>query len=166
MYKLRELERKDLKAINLWRNDEKIIVMLGAPYRFINQEVDEKWFDNYMQSRNNSIRCAIVSDESDEIIGLVSLMEINYINRSATLHIMIGQKGQGKGAGTFAVKTMCEHAFNNYGLHRIELDVLSDNKIAQHVYEKCGFVQEGIKRQAVFKNGKYIDMFLYSLLNK
>ena len=40
MYKLRELERKDLKKINSWRNDEEIISLLGAPYRFINQEVD------------------------------------------------------------------------------------------------------------------------------
>ena len=45
MYKLRELERKDLKKINSWRNDEEIIALLGAPYRFINQEVDEKWYE-------------------------------------------------------------------------------------------------------------------------
>lgn len=166
MYKLRELERKDLKSINSWHNDEEIIAILGAPYRFINQEVDEKWFESYMQSRSNAVRYAIVEDDCDDIIGLVSLMDINFINRSATLHIMIGNEGQGKGAGTFAVKAMCEHAFKNYGLHRIELDVLAENKRAQHVYEKCGFIQEGVKRQAVFKCGKYIDIKNYSLLNK
>ena len=166
MYKLRELERKDLKKINTWRNDEEIISLLGAPYRFINQEVDEKWYEGYMQSRSNAIRCAIVTEECDDIIGLVSLCDINFINRSATLHIMIGNEGQGKGAGTFAVQAMCEHAFKSYGLHRIELDVLSENKRAQHVYEKCGFVHEGVRRQAVFKNGKFTDMLLYSLLNK
>ncbi len=166
MYKLRELERKDIKKINSWRNNEEIIALLGAPYRFINQEVDEKWYESYMQSRSNAIRYAIVTDKSDDIIGLVSLCDINFINRSATLHIMIGNEGQGKGAGTFAVRAMCEHAFINYGLHRIELDVLAENKRAQHVYEKCGFVQEGVRRQAVFKNGKYTDMLMYSLLNK
>lgn len=165
MYKLRELQRKDIPAINLWRNSEELISSLGAPFRFINQEVDEKWFDGYMQSRSNAVRCAIVTEECDDIIGLVSLMDINYINRSAILHIMIGESGQGKGAGTFAVKAMCEYAFKNYGLHRIELDVLADNKRAQHVYEKCGFVQEGIKKQAVYKNGEYKDMLFYALLN-
>ncbi len=164
MYKLRELERKDLTAINLWRNDEEIIANLGAPFRYINKEVDEEWFENYMRSRANTVRCAIVSEGNDEIIGLVSLTDINYINRSASLHIMIGCQCQGKGAGSFAVKTICNHAFNNYGLHRIELEVLSDNKRALHVYEKCGFVQEGIKRDAVFKNGQFKDMILLSLL--
>lgn len=165
MYRLRELQRKDIPAINSWRNSEELISNLGAPFRFINQEVDEKWFDSYMQMRSNAVRCAIITEECDDIIGLVSLMDINYINRSATLHIMIGNSEQGKGAGTFAVKAMCEHAFKNYGLNRIELDVLADNKRAQHVYEKCGFIQEGIKKQAVYKNGVYKDMLFYAKLN-
>ena len=61
---------------------------------------------------------------------------------------------------------MIDHAFLNYGLHRIELDVLADNKRAQHVYEKCGFIKEGIKKQAAFKNGEYRDMYIYSLINE
>lgn len=48
MYKLRELERKDLEQINKWRNDPELIELLGAPYRFINLEVDTKWYENYM----------------------------------------------------------------------------------------------------------------------
>lgn len=165
MYKLRELCRKDLETINLWRNNEEIINDLGAPFRFINQEVDDKWFDGYMQTRQNNIRCAIVTDNSDLIIGLVSLTEIDYIHRNAKLHIMIGPTGQNKGAGTFGVKAMIEHAFKNYGLHRVELDVLSNNARAQHVYEKCGFIKEGTRKQSVYKNGSYIDMNIYAVVN-
>lgn len=44
MYKLRELERKDLTIINSWRNDYELIEQLGAPFRYINLEVDQKWF--------------------------------------------------------------------------------------------------------------------------
>jgi len=166
MYKLRELTKKDIPIINSWRNNEDLIQSLGAPFRFINQEVDEKWFDNYMQSRANTIRCAIISIDSEEIIGLVSLTQIDFIHRNAKLHIMIDKHHQNKGAGSFGVKSMIDHAFLNYGLHRIELDVLADNKRAQHVYEKCGFIKEGIKKQAAFKNGEYRDMYIYSLINE
>lgn len=55
MYKLRELERKDLEQINKWRNDPELIELLGAPYRFINLEVDTKWYENYMGNRNSAI---------------------------------------------------------------------------------------------------------------
>lgn len=165
MYKLRELEKKDLISINSWRNDKEIISNLGAPFRFINQEVDEKWYDNYMQSRFNTIRCAITKNDNDDIIGLISLTNIDYINRNAVLHLMIGSNFQGCGAGTFAINEMLNHAFNDYGLKRIELEVLSNNKRAIHVYEKCGFVKEGTKQKAVFKNGEFLDMHIYACLN-
>lgn len=167
MYKIRELERKDLAIINTWRNDPEIIQFLGAPYRFINYDVDNKWFDGYMSSRNSTIRCAIVTEHSDEILCLVTLADIDYINQSAALHIMIGnQENQGKGIGTFAVSRILYHAFYNQNLRRVELDVLASNVRAIHLYEKIGFKHEGTKRKAVYKNGEYVDMLSYALLRE
>ena len=167
MYRLREIEQKDLKEINIWRNDPELISMLGAPFRFINIDVDEKWFDNYMMNRSNQVRCAIVTNACDKILGLVSLLSINHMNQSAEFHIMIGSKdNQGKGMGTFAVQEMLKHAFYNLNLYRVELSVLADNTSAQHLYEKCGFVKEGIKRKAKYKDGKFVDMYLYSILRE
>lgn len=163
---LRELDRKDLPIINKWRNDEELIELLGAPFRYINIEVDEQWFDNYMSNRSSTVRCAIV-DSKDVIIGLISLTSINSINQSAQLHIMIGDcENQGKGIGTIAIKGMVEHAFNNLNLHRIELLVLESNKRAQRVYEKVGFKREGIKRKAVYKSSRFIDLYLYAILRE
>jgi UDP-4-amino-4,6-dideoxy-N-acetyl-beta-L-altrosamine N-acetyltransferase len=167
MYKLRELEKKDLETINKWRNDPELISMLGAPFRFINLEVDEKWFAGYMNNRGNTVRCAIVEETNDDILGLVSLVSIDHLNQSAEFHIMIGNKeNQGKGMGTFAVNAMLQHAFYNMNLQRVELTVLEDNTRARHLYEKCGFVQEGVKRKAKYKNGKFINMLLYSVLKE
>ncbi len=168
MYKLRELEREDMKSINKWRNDPNLIACLGAPYRFINEDVDSDWYDKYIHTRSNSVRCAIVdSEKEDEVLGLISLLDINYINRSGTLHIMIGgAENRGKGLGTFAVKAMIEHAFLNLNLRRIELGVLENNISAIHLYEKCGFCREGMKRESNYKSGKYINMIIMALLRK
>lgn len=167
MYRLRELKREDLPAINVWRNQPELIACLGAPFRFINLEVDIAWFENYMRSRQNTIRCAIVREEDDQILGLVSLTNIDFLNQSAKFHIMIGMaKEQNQGAGTFATRAMVEHAFFHMNLHRIELGALADNARAQHVYEKIGFVREGVERQSVFKNGKFVDMYRYGLLRE
>ncbi len=166
MYKLRELSKKDLPAINKWRNDEHLISFLGAPFRYIDLRVDEEWFENYLKNRSTNIRLSIVN-EDDDCIGLVSLMQISTINRSATLHIMIGSENNcGKGVGSFAVKKMLEHAFFNLNLNRVELDALESNARARHVYEKIGFVQEGIKRNAVYKNGKFVNMVMYGVLKE
>lgn len=165
MFCLRELDRKDIPIINKWRNNPKLIESLGAPFRYINLDVDIQWYESYMSNRVNTIRCAITEDDNDEILGLVSLVSINYINQSAELCIMIGEEqNQGRGIGTFAVQSMLKHAFINMNLRRVELSVLEDNIRAQHIYEKCGFVCEGRKRRAKYKGGKFVDTLIYAIL--
>ena len=168
MYQLRELERGDLPVITKWRNSPELIEQLGAPFRYINPEVDQRWFENYMANRNSCVRCAIVeNNKPEEILGLVSLTNIDPLNQVAMLHIMIGNPDvQGKGMGSFAVRSMVEHAFFNLNLHRIELVVLCSNQRAQHVYEKCGFVREGILRKAIYKTGAFVDAYQYGLLKE
>lgn len=167
MYRLRELERKDLEKINRWRNDPSLIACLGAPFRYINEDVDRDWYDKYLRSRGNSVRCAVVSEDSDEILCLVSLMSIDSVNRSGQLHIMIGDpENRGKGIGTFAVKAMVNHGFRNLNLRRIELGVLEDNRAAIGLYTKVGFVREGMKRQSNYKNGKYHNLIMMGLLRE
>lgn len=167
MLKLRELERKDLKIINEWRNDPNLISFLGAPFRFINIEVDEKWFDTYMANRAVNVRCAIVDDSDDIIKGVVSLNSIDFLNQSAELNIMIGDEDNcGKGIGTFAVNEILKHAFKNMNLIRVYLAALEENSRARHLYEKVGFVQEGILRKSNFKNGRFVNMVMYSILRE
>ena len=167
MYKLRELEKRDMSIINSWRNEPDLIANLGAPFRYINPDVDERWFDSYMLNRSTTVRCAIVTEKDDTILGLVSITSINQLNQSCILHIMIGDKdNRGKGMGYYAVSEMIRHAFFNLNLHRIELDVLTTNIAAQKLYEKCGFVKEGIRRKAVYKNGAFVDMYIYAILRE
>ena len=168
MFQLRELCRDDIPVINTWRNDPQLISQLGAPYRYINQDVDMRWYDQYMNNRNSCVRCAIVeADKPETILGLVSLTNIDQLNQSAVLHIMIGNtEAQGKGMGTFAITRMLYHAFMNLNLHRVELKVLTSNARACHTYEKVGFVREGMLRSAVYKNGGFADMYLYSILKE
>lgn len=164
MYKLREIQREDIPIINTWRNDKELIGHLGSPFRYINKEVDYKWYDNYMSNRQTNIRCSIIN-ENNEIIGLVSLTNINRINQSAIFHIMIGDSNsRGKGAGYYATNEMLRHAFLDMNLNRVELTVLTSNKKAIKLYEKVGFKYEGTKREAIYKEGKFVDMDVMAVL--
>ena len=165
MYKLRELERKDLPEINKWRNDPKLIESLGAPFRYINLNVDEKWFDNYMSNRSNTVRCAIVTESDDNIIGRVTIASINNINRTATLGIFIGDKDyRDKGYGTEAIKLILEYGFKYMNLNNIKLDLMAFNTRALKCYEKCGFKEYGRRRNCKFVNGKYYDAISMDIL--
>lgn len=168
MYILRELRRSDLPAINAWRADRELISRLGATFRYINEEVDERWFNAYMDRRGNTVRCAIVENDSPEkILGLVSLCDIDSLSRSCEFHIMIGNKDQrGKGMGTFAITEILRHAFDDLNLNRVELKVLPDNEPALALYRKAGFKEEGLLRQYAFKNGEYRDTLIMSILRE
>lgn len=50
------------------------------------------------------------------------------------------------------------------GLHRVELDVHADNARAIGLYEKVGFVREGLARDAVLIDGRYIDAIHMAIL--
>lgn len=129
--------------------------------------VDKNWFASYMNNRSTQVRRAIVDDINDEILGRISLVSIDQLNSCAELHIMIGAKeNQGRGISTFAMNEMLYHAFFNLNLHRIELTVVESNERAHRLYEKCGFIKEGTKRKSKYKNGKYIDMDIYSILRE
>ena len=168
MYLLRELRRSDLPTINAWRADRELISRLGATFRFINQEVDERWFNAYMDRRGSTVRCAIVDAECpDQILGLVSLCDIDNLSRSCEFHIMIGDKNQrGKGMGYFAITEILRHAFDDLHLNRVELKVLPDNEPALALYRKAGFTQEGLLRQYAFKDGEYRDTVIMSILRE
>ncbi len=165
MYTLRELEREDVPIINRWRRDPELISRLIAPYRYINREVDEAWFEGYMQSRSRTIRCAICED--GELIGLISLLDIDRLAQCAQLGIMIGPgSARGRGAGSFALGAMLRHAFLDMNLHRIELEALEDNIPARRLYEKNSFKQEGCRRKAVYKNGRFVNAITYAVLRE
>lgn len=107
---------------------------------------------------------AVVRQESDELVGEVVLNEIDSRNRSANFRIFIDAHHTGRGCGTEATHLMLDYGFGILNLHRIELDVYTINPRAVHVYEKAGFVKEGVKRQNWYYNHQYYDSIVMSML--
>ncbi len=164
-YFLRELSRVDLARLTKWRNERELVSQLTTAFRYVGQETDLHWFDEYIANRFNNIRLAICEAGSEKFIGVVYLHEIDWINRNAEKAIWIGDKAfQGKGAGEFATRGMLHHAFNDLNLHRLHLTVLETNERALKLYRKVGFVEEGRLRQAVYKDGHYVDLIRMGML--
>ena len=68
-----------------------------------------------------------------------------------------------KGIGEALMRATLEAA-REAGLTRIELTVREDNLRAKALYEKVGFVTEGVKRKAALHDGSYYDLVLMALL--
>lgn len=165
MIYLREIDRSDVPVIHSWRSDRSVVDTLTGAFRHVNITADEQWFDRYMASRSNQVRLAIVLRESHQMIGVAYLLGIDWVHRSAEFGLMIGAPEQwGKGYGTTATRLAVDHAFDDLNLNRVQLEVLEDNAGAIKVYERCGFVREGVLRDAVYKRGEYRSLVVMGLL--
>ncbi|WP_315817033.1 GNAT family protein [Paraflavitalea speifideaquila] len=166
-FTLREICHNDLPLINKWRNDQEIISLLGNNFLYISNDVDAAWFEQYLQNRDKARRFAILDTTSNRMIGTTQLTAIHPINQSAEFSIAIGEKEYwNKGAGQTASRILLQHAFDDLNLHRIYLTVLVRNTRAVHLYEKIGFVHEGILRKSMYKQGVFEDLVMMSLLKE
>jgi RimJ/RimL family protein N-acetyltransferase len=163
---LRELAREDIPTLNRWRQDRDLVDGLGAPARYITEEVDHAWFADYLTRRGVDVRCAIRLDGEAEAVGLVSLTGIDAVHRRAEFHLLVGRRDlHGRGLGTDATHQMLRHAFLDLNLHRVFLSVLASNAAAIRVYEKAGFRHEGVAREAAYKRGRYEDLTAMAILS-
>ena len=161
---LRALEPDDYKVTIKWRNDDETWSMVGGPKYFVSSEYEKQWILNAINNKNE-IRLGICLKENDELIGLCSLTEIDWINKNAQSSIMIGEKiNKGKNCGTEGELLLLQYAFYERGFERIWAKILEKNNASIKMHEKCGFRKEGILRNSVFKNGKFQNQIIMSIL--
>lgn len=162
---LRTIEAGDLtESYRQWFNDGEVC-QFNSHHRFPSyQENLTDYFRDVIKSKNNLV-LAIVDKKNDAHVGNIALQNLNYIDRSAELAIIIGNKDYWrKGVGEEACNLIVSHGFNALNLHRIYCGTSEKNAGMQKLAEKLGFKKEGIARDAIFKEGSYHNVFNYGLL--
>ena len=92
---------------------------------------------------------AIVARQADTLIGRCMLFDVNLVDRTAMLGIVIGEQDYwGKGYGQDAVKLLLDYGFNLLNLNNIMLGTFSFNDRALHCYRKVGFKEIGRRRRS------------------
>ncbi len=164
--RLRHVEREDLPRFVDWLNDPEVRQGL-AMHLPISQVEEEQWFENILK-RDNDERPLVIEVKGQDgwtMIGNSGFFNIDWRNRCAELGIFIGNKTfWNQGYGTETMGLLLHHGFTTLNLHRIFLRVYEENPRAVRAYEKAGFVREGCMRQAEFRDGKYLDVLLMSVL--
>jgi len=102
----------------------------------------------------------------DHVLGLVSW------HRSRTgqtsycwnMGLVLVPEARGHGYGTEAQRLLAEYLFAHTQLNRIEATTEVDNRAEQRSLEKAGFTREGILRGYGFRDGKWRDNVLYSMV--
>lgn len=164
---LRALTLSDLPLTLSWHNQEDIVDLYsGHPFP-VNKEMEKLWYDRILTSNYPVTVFGIEVVETLALIGISVLKDIDLLNRSAETAIYIGDdKYRGRGYSKLALDKTLDFGFNKLGLNRIWLKVRQDNSRAIRLYESAGFRLEGTLREALFKNGSFVSVSVYSILNQ
>jgi len=104
---------------------------------------------------------SLVAEYDGRVVGQLGMhLAIGPRRRhAADIGMAVHDDFQGRGVGGALLAATLELADNWLNLRRIELEVYTDNAPAIHLYEKFGFVTEGILRDYVFREGAYVDAY-------
>lgn len=135
----------------------------GLPYPYTEQDGVDFISAMLAADENETFAFAITVD--DKAVGSIGVFRQTNIHRqTAELGYYVAEEYWGKGIMTEAVKQICKYVFDNSDIIRIFAEPFAYNAASCRVLEKAGFQYEGTLRSNTVKNGKVIDMKMYSLL--
>jgi RimJ/RimL family protein N-acetyltransferase len=150
-------EAEDAATLARWLNDPAVWVPYVRHWP-TNVETEQQWISSQL-SRRDELNFMIFEKSTGQPVGLAGLRSLDAANGTGRLGLLIGEaERRGRGLATEAVKLLVNYGFDYLGLRRVNLSVLADNAAALGLYEKLGFVREGVERKAVLRGGKYVDV--------
>jgi diamine N-acetyltransferase len=160
--RLRPLEREDLEFVHKLNNNAKIMsYWFEEPYEAFVELQD--LYDKHIHDQGER---RFILEKEEEMIGLVEIVEIDYIHRRAEFQIIIHPKYQNHGYAIDATRLAMDYAFFVLNMHKLYLIVDSTNEKAIHVYKKVGFLEEGEFRDEFFVDGTYHNAIRMCIFQK
>lgn len=137
----------------------------GLPYPYTEQDGADYISAMLSADENETFAFAITVD--DKAIGSIGVFRQGNIHRrTAELGYYVSEEYWGRGIMTEAVKQICKYVFDKSDIIRIYAEPFAHNAASCRVLEKAGFQYEGTLRNNAVKNGRVIDMKMYSFLKK
>lgn len=164
-FHIRSYEYSDQEALVKYANNYNISRLLRDHFPFPYTKSDaETWL---IHACSQEIETNFVIANEVELIGAIGINLQNDVNRfSSEIGYWLAEPFWGKGITTLALKKFTEYAFNNFSLNRIYANVFEGNDASEKVLLKAGYRKEATLRKAVFKEGKLLDQYIYTILKE
>ncbi|REC95961.1 GNAT family N-acetyltransferase [Kushneria indalinina] len=155
---IRRAEPRDAEAVaEIFNHDAVYPCTMQLPWTGI-----ERWraFLERGETGQHIWLCACDPQRPDRALGLIGLHPVSDSPRVAhvrTLGLSIHPEIAGQGAGGQLLRAAIDMADNWLNVTRLSLGVYSHNQRAIALYERHGFVREGLSRGVAFGHGRYLD---------
>ena len=163
-YELRKWRLSDAKELAAALNNRHILNNLrdGLPFPYTEQDAAEYITAIRSADENDTFAYAITAE--DHVIGSIGAFRQGNIHRqTAELGYYLAEEYWGQGVMSGAIRQLCDIVFQTTDILRVYAEPFSYNAGSRRALEKAGFGYEGLMKSNAVKNGKVVDMALYSL---
>ena len=134
---------------------------IGATKEGVREYIDLQ--NSYRHFEKDKVfELAVERKEDGKVIGLLGM--ICQDHRQGEMGWGLGVEYRGQGYATEAARALMGYGFNALGLHRIYADTSSDNVASWRIMERLGMRREAVLRDAVYKEGQWLDQYIYGML--
>jgi len=165
VYKLRKWNDADLNDLVKYANNQNVAKWLTNQFPHPYTKEDGKTYLSMIANENTIKVFAIeVNGKAVGSIGVFPQSDIH--EKSAELGYWLAEEYWGQGIMTKAIQEIVEYGFRTFDIVRIFARPFSTNRKSQRVLEKAGFVFEARLKNALFKNGEFMDEIIYAKLKE
>jgi RimJ/RimL family protein N-acetyltransferase len=98
-------------------------------------------------------------------VGTATWERVNRRSRIASVGgFALDDTSRGRGVGVEAARTLQRHLIEELGFHRLQMEVYGFNERALRHAERAGWVREGVRRKAYWRNDEWVDGILFGLV--
>jgi RimJ/RimL family protein N-acetyltransferase len=107
----------------------------------------------------------VVITEAGTAVGAATWERVNRRSRIAAVSgVALDPEARGRGVAGAALVLLVDELLDRRGFHRIQLEVYGFNTHAASFFERAGFVREGVRRRAYWRNDAWVDGILFGLV--
>ena len=164
---IRKWKLSDAKDLAIALSNKKIQDNLrdGLPYPYTEQDGAD-YISAMLSADENETFAFAITVEGKAVGSIGVFRQVNIHRQTTELGYYLAEEYWGKGIMTEAVKQICEYVFGKSDIIRIYAEPFAYNAASCRVLEKAGFQCEGVLRKNAVKNGKIVDMKMYSLIKE
>jgi len=155
-------EKEHIEITKEWINNEGMTSYMGSrfPVSLYEQEL---WYENVEKDKTKK---KLIIFNKKEYVGMVSIFNIDYKNRNSEIGIYIVPDQQHKGYAQEAIKMILNFVFLELNMHKVYALIYKTNILSLSFFKLLGFKYESIDKEAIYSQGKFIDIEKYSIFKK
>jgi diamine N-acetyltransferase len=162
--KLRAMEPSDIDLMYQWENDPETWIFSNTHTPFSRFYLEQYVINSHCDIYTEKQLRLMINNTKLKTVGCVDLFEFDPKNKRAGVGILIAKEFRKKGYAAETIDIIIYYAKNILGLHQLYCNISGDNKKSLDLFQKKGFICNGIKKQWILAENQWLDEHFLQLI--